>query len=69
MNSHVWDYQSKVLTKSKRGRLLLLERLINYGVYMKGKKKIPLHEVKKNWNMLSLEPKRKKLLHRFIWGA
>lgn len=69
MSDHVWDYKSSILKKSKKGQLLLLERLINYGIYRKDKKKIPLNRVKKNWGMLSLEPKRKKLFRHLIWGA
>ncbi len=69
MNDHIWDYNSRDLKKSKQGQLLILERMINYGIYPKDNKKIPLNIVKKNWNVLSIEPKRKKLLFRLIWGA
>jgi len=69
MSGHIWDYNSNTLKKSKHGQLLLLERLINYGIYLKSKKKIPLHTVKKNWDILSIEPKRKKLFHHLIWGT
>jgi len=69
MNDHIWDYNRKDLRKSKRGQILLLERLINYGIYLKGKKKISLKKVKKNWNILSIDPKRKKLFHHLIWGT
>ncbi len=69
MNDNIWDYRSNTLKKSSRGQLFLLERLINYGIYLKGKKKIPLNKVKKNWNSLSIEPKRKKLFHHLIWGT
>ena len=64
----IWDYNPKELQKTKSGKRLLLERLINYGVYRKDKKKIPLQKVKEEWNHLSLEPKRKRFLKRLIWG-
>lgn len=65
--AHVWDYDIKTLKKSKRGRLLLLERQINYGVYPSDKEKINLSEVKKNWNKLNIDPNRRRLLELLIW--
>lgn len=65
---HVWDYDIATLKKSKRGRLLLLERQINYGVYRSDKEKIDLNEVKKHWNKLEIEPKRRRFLQLLIWG-
>lgn len=62
----VWDYDVKELKKTEKGRLLLLERQINYGVD-KGEK-IKLAEVKKNWNRLRLDPGRKRLFEFLIWG-
>ena len=64
---NVWDYDVKELKKSKRGRLLLLERQINYGVYSGDKDKIDLNSVKENWNTLNIEPKRRRLLKLLIW--
>ena len=64
---NVWDYNVKDLKKSKRGRLLLLERQINYGVYSGDKDKIDLNSVKENWNVLNIEPKRRRLLRLLIW--
>lgn len=63
----VWDYDIKKLKKSKQGRLKILERQINYGVYPSDKEKISLAEVKKNWDKLNIEPARRKLLARLIW--
>lgn len=63
----IWDYDIKELKKTKAGRLKILERQINYGVYPSNKEKISLKEVKKNWNKLTIEPARKKLLARLIW--
>ena len=64
----VWDYDINVLKKSKRGRLLLLERQINYGVYRKDKEKIDLKKVKRHWNELNIDPDRRRLLRLLIWG-
>lgn len=68
MAYHVWDYDIKKLKKSKWGKLLLLERQINYGMYLPDKDKIKLSEVKKHWRELNLEPKRKRLFEFLIWG-
>lgn len=62
----IWDYDVKKLRKTKSGRLLILERQINYGPD-KGEK-INLSEVKKNWDKLNIEPKRRRLLDLLIWG-
>ena len=61
----LWDYDRKELEKSKTGRLLILERMINYGP---GKEKIKLSEVKKYWDKLHLFKLQKRLLQLFIWG-
>lgn len=64
--AHIWDYDIKELKKTKSGRLLILERQINYG---SGKgEKIKLSEVKKNWNKLHLFRLQKRLLELLIWG-
>jgi hypothetical protein len=68
MTHSIWDYNYEDLKKSKRGNVLILERLINYGVYLKDNNKIPLDQVKRYWNELKIEPKRKKLFARLIWG-
>lgn len=65
---HSWDYDINKLKNSKWGKLLLLERQINYGMYISDKDKIDLSEVKKNWDKLNLEPKRKRLFELLIWG-
>ena len=64
----VWDYDIKKLKKSKRGRLLLLERQINYGIYPTDKEKIDLKAVKNNWEILNIDPNRRRLLELMIWG-
>ncbi len=62
----VWDYDINVLKKSKRGRLLLLERQINYGV--DEGEKISLQKVRQNWDRLEIAPKRRRLFELLIWG-
>lgn len=64
----IWDYDIKELRKTRSGRLLILERMINYGVYESDKEKISLSKVKKNWNQLEIEPDRKKLFELLIWN-
>lgn len=63
---YLWDYDKKVLEKTESGRLLMLERMINYGP-QKGEK-INLSQVKKYWDKLELFPIRKRLLELLIWG-
>lgn len=64
--SLVWDYDPKKLEKSEKGRMLLLERLINFGPQQG--EKIKLSEVKKYWHKLNLFHKRKRLMELLIWG-
>jgi len=63
---HVWDYDVKVLRKSRQGRVLLLERAINYG--RTGSEKIKLSDVRKHWDQLHLLPLRKRLFELLLWG-
>lgn len=62
---YLWDYDKKVLQKSAKGKILLLERMINYGP---GKEKIKLAEVKKHWKELHLFPLRKRFFESLLWG-
>lgn len=62
----IWDYDVNELRKTESGRLLILERMINYGPD-KGEK-INLKEVKENWDKLNLFPDAKRLLEFLIWG-
>lgn len=66
--THLWDYEEETLKKSNRGRLLLLERKINYGIYAGDKEKLDLQRIKKNWRNLKIEPKRRRFLKLLIWG-
>lgn len=65
--AHIWDYDPEELKKTESGRILLLERAINYGP--EPGEKIRLADVKKYWDKLELFPKRKKLLELLIWGT
>ena len=64
----LWDYDKKTLEKTEKGRILILERMINYGYYLSDKTKIKLSDVKKYWKELQLEPSRKKLFELLLWG-
>jgi len=44
--SNIWDYDKKELEKTEEGRIKILERKINFGVYLKDKEKVPVNEVK-----------------------
>lgn len=64
----IWDYNIKELRKTESGRRLILERLINYGVYPSSKEKISIKEVKKYWNELEIDSDRRRFLKFIIWG-
>lgn len=63
----IWDYDEAELKKTEAGRIMILERLINYGPTKKGEK-IPLKLVKKYWHRLDLYPEKRRLLELLIWG-
>ncbi len=65
MPSYIWDYDIEELKKTKSGRLLILERKINYGP---DGEKINLEEVKESWDKLNLFKLQKRLLELLIWG-
>lgn len=62
---HIWDYDIEELKKTERDRILILERMINYGP---GDEKIKLADVKKYWDKLDLYPIRRRLMELLIWG-
>jgi len=62
----VWDYSPEKIKKTKQGRILLLERDINYGPE-KGRK-ISLKKVERNWDRLNLSLKAKRLMELLLWG-
>ncbi len=63
--AYLWDYDEKELKKTEKGRIFILERMINYGP---GKKKIKLSDVKKYWDKLHLNTLSKRLMELLIWG-
>lgn len=63
----LWDYNENELKKSEKGRILLLERKINFGFYLSDKVKIKLSEVKKYWKKLNLDSSRRKLFELLLW--
>ena len=62
----VWDYDPEELKKTEKGKILLLERAINYGPD-KGEK-ISLSETKQYWQLLHLLPRSRRLMELLIWG-
>lgn len=62
----IWDYDKKELVKTEQGRILILERMINYGPDQG--EKISLSKVKKYWDKLNLFRPQKRLLELMIWG-
>jgi hypothetical protein len=64
---HVWDYDEEELKKTEKGRIFLLERMINYG--LKPGEKIPLKEVEKHWDTLKdrIHFRKRQLLELLIW--
>ena len=62
----IWDYNKKELEKTEKGKILLLERAINYGP--DEGEKISLSETKRHWKTLHLFPRSKKLMELLIWG-
>lgn len=62
---NMWDYDVNELKKTEKGRIFILERMINYGP---GKEKIKLSLVKKYWNQLDLYENCRRLLELLIWG-
>jgi hypothetical protein len=63
--NYLWDYDKKELSKTEKGRIFILERMINYGP---GDEKINLADVKKYWDKLQLFSLQRKLLELLIWG-
>ena len=64
----IWDYDIKELKKTEQGRLKILERLINYGIFRGDREKIDLSQVKKYWDKLTIDPDRRRLLKYLVWG-
>lgn len=64
---YLWDYDDGELKKTEKGRIFILERLINYGPSQK-REKISLLKVKKYWDELDLYEPQRHLLELLIWG-
>lgn len=64
--AYLWDYDEKELKKTEQGRILILQRLINYGPTRKNEK-INLALVKKYWDQLDLYEPQRHLLELLIW--
>ena len=64
---YLWDYDRKELEKTEQGRIFILERMINYGIYLSEKEKIDLRDVKKYWNELHIDSLRRRLFKLLIW--
>lgn len=64
----IWDYDIEELKKTEQGRILILERMINYGVSYKNGPKIKLSEVKKNWSQLHLFDTPKRFFEFLLWN-
>ena len=63
--SYLWDYDRKELEKTEKGRILILERMINYGP--EEGEKIKLEDVKKYWDQLDLYEPQRRFLEHLIW--
>ena len=64
--NYLWDYNKDELQKTEKGRIFILERMINYGP---GKEKVSLSDVKKYWSKLHLFTLQKRLFELLIWGT
>jgi hypothetical protein len=59
-----WSTNTKKLKKDKdKFAIWQLEQLINFGL---GKKRIKKRELKKYWNIINIDPLKRKLLSLFI---
>lgn len=61
----MWDYDINELKKTEKGRIKILERMINYGP---GGEKVKLAHVKKYWKKLQLFKLQRRLFELLIWG-
>ncbi len=64
----MWDYDENKLKKTESGRVKILERMINFGIYLKNKEKLPISDIKKYWNILKIDSDKKKFLKYIIWA-
>ena len=60
-----WSIDTTQLKKNpQKYRIWKLEQLINFGL---NGEKLDKKELEKNWNKLSIDPKRKKVLEFWLW--
>lgn len=60
-----WSVDTKELKKDKKQYIIWrLEQLINFGL---GEEKINQSELKKYWNLLNLDPSKKRYLSFLLW--
>lgn len=60
-----WSVDTKELKKDKeKYAIWRLEQMVNFGL---GKEKLSARELKKYWNKLYLDPKKKKYLATILW--
>lgn len=64
----LWDYDEKKLKKTATGRRFILERMINYGVYLHDKIKPKRRDIKRHWKTLTIDSDRKHYLRFLLWG-
>ena len=62
---HNWSVDTTELKKDKKQYAIWrLEQMVNFGL---AGKKIKRAEIKKYWNILSLDPDKKKYLKMILW--
>ena len=60
-----WSVDTKELKKDKKKYAVWrLEQLVNFGL---GKEKIDDKQLKKNWGLLRLDPRKKSFLKTLLW--
>lgn len=59
-----WNTPKKNIGTSKQSTIWKLNQLINFGL---NGEKLDFQKVKKYWNKLTLDPKRKMFLRYLIW--
>lgn len=60
-----WSTDTKILKKDKKKYAIWrLEQLVNFGL---GKEKLDKKQLKKNWGLLHLDPRKKSFLKTLLW--
>lgn len=60
-----WSVNTKELKKDKKKYAIWrLEQLVNFGL---GKEKIDAKQLRKNWGLLRLDPRKKSFLKTLLW--